>query len=169
MLELHHYAELLETALKKGKNIHKLTLALREHRFVFVTDHVIEKLKLPLKVEEAHHDFDFMIIQYPNSGQYDTFLAFGIKLTGKLSEEVHIYLNNHFYKTIKLELGKRRENFRKVKKRMIFPAELNYDQRALLRKEHLSLQAKRNIKLGKKPSEFYLKWWPKVVMIDNPK
>lgn len=167
MLELKDYAELLESALKKGKTVHQLTNVLREYRYVFITEHVLEVMKLPIKVLEEHKDFEFMVIHYPKADKYDSFLAFGIKLVGKLSEDIHIYLNGQYWKTIKLPLGRKVENFRKIKKRMVFPKELNYDERAALRKEHLSLQAKRNIAKGKQPSEFYKKWWPKVVIVEK--
>ena len=144
-LTLANYGELLEVALKKGKNQHLLTHVLRENRFVFISDQVIEDLKLPLKIEDDHHRHDYMVIQYPSSGEYDCTLAFGVKIMGKLTEEVHIYLNGHFWQTLIIPTGRKEMNFRKPKKRMIFPKELNYDQRALLRKEHLSLMAPRNV------------------------
>jgi hypothetical protein len=165
MITLADYGELLETALKKGKNQHELTHVLRENRFVFISDTVIEELKLPLNILENHHRHDFMVIQYPSSGEYDCTLAFGIKIMGKLTEEVHLYLNGHFWKTLIIPTGRKELNFRKPKKRMIFPKDLNYDQRAALRKEHLSLQAPRNVALGKKPSEFYKQHWHRVTFI----
>jgi hypothetical protein len=166
-LSLSNYGELLEVALKKAKNQHELTHVLRENRFVFISDEVIEELKLPLHINETHHRHDYMVIQYPKSQTYDCTLAFGIKIMGKLTEEVHLYLNGYFWKTLIIPTGRKELNFRKPKKRMLFPKELNYDDRALLRKEHLSLMAPRNVALGKKPSEFYKRYWPLVKILEK--
>jgi hypothetical protein len=167
-LTLSQYAELYEIALKKSKTQHDLTIALRENRFAFISLLVIEELKLPIDVREQDKTHSFMVIKYPNSGLYDPFLAFAIKLNGQESDNVEVYFNGRHYKTLVAPIWRKKANFRKPKKNMIFPAELTYDQRALLRKEHMSLQTKKNLKLKKEPSDLYKKWWHKVTFVIKP-
>lgn len=168
-LTLTQYSELFDMAVKKAKTQHDLTISLRENRFTFISYLVIETLKLPIHIKEEHKEHSFMVIKYPRSGKYDTFLTFALKLNGKESDDVGVYVNGYFYTTIQAPIHRKKANFRKPTKNMIFPKELNYDQRALLRKEHMSLQTKKNLELGKKPSEMYKKWWHKVTFVIKPK
>jgi hypothetical protein len=164
LLSLKQYGEMLDLA-KSRKSLHVMLDTLREHKFVFITDWVIKELNLPILVQEEHHEHDFMVIE--SQGEYDVTLAFGVKLNGKLydteTESVHIYVNGVFFETIDMPHGRKTTLFRKPKKNMIFPDDLTYDQRAELRKEHLRLNGPR---CKVKPSEFYLKHWPRVKILD---
>jgi len=160
MLTLKDYTELYTQAFKRNRTILKLTSWLREYGFVFITEEVLEIQAKGIQVKEEHKEYSFMVLRKKNS--YDCFLAIGIKLVGNLSEDVHIYVNHHYFETRKLELH-RKENFRKVKAKLKFPKQMNYQERKDWRTE--------NDKITKKPellktaSKFYKKWASEIIYL----
>lgn len=161
-MNLDEYADIL-TKAKKKKNIHDMTLFLREHRYMFVNKEIIEGLKLDIQVLPKHQKYSFMVLCLKDL-DYDVKLALGVKLVGHPTERVHVYINGRYWETFIMPIGKVKENFRKKKIYTIFPKAMNYDQRAAWRKEH-----QKTSKNPEKypPTKFYLKWKDQVVFKDR--
>lgn len=166
--------EFMKSALKKATQ-EELIDFLREHGFKFIESDVIFELVKDLKdniqLKEIHHKYQFMIrlvkeAKNPLNDKYDHRLLFGIKIVGKRIDKVVVYLFGKFKKKAIIPWKDRKKvNFKKVEKMMVFPAHMDYDDRKKWRIEHRRIE---NIKAQggtPTPSKFYSKNAPFVKLL----
>lgn len=150
ILTLDDYHSIYVGAKRKTKTQLTLSAFLREHSFKYVENHILEHYKTKLNIKPQHEKWNFLVIEL-SDGTYDDFLAFGIKLKGKHSPKVHVYLNYHFLETWEVPIGVDHKNWRKPKHRFKYSAGMPYEDRKAWKLEHTRLET------GKqdKPSKFY--------------
>lgn len=177
MAKLTHYKipkenahlDLLDNVLKRAKNQEHLITLLRELDYRFLTNKATTSLHSELKLRKNHIKYDFMarLTNTPNLTKnevYDFTMVIGFKLLPRKGQYICVYLDNELHLVQKLEHIRPKEvNFKKVKQRYHFPKEMPHDERALWRNENNKILKNPEIK----PSKFYLKWQPKIRVIEK--
>lgn len=167
--------ELMKSALGKNKTQEELITFLREHGFKFIESDVITEVSKDLqeriKLKEIHKKYQFMIrlvkpAKTPMNDKYDSRLLFGIKLWGSRVDKVIVYLFGEFKtkKNIPWK-DKKKLNFKKVEKLMVFPEFMDYDDRKKWRNEFRKKQNCEANGTDFTPSKFFTKHEPFVQFI----
>jgi len=145
---------------------------LRSYGFVFVSFDTLISWELTdtvMKWDKHHHRYSFMLYEKRAGlntvrGEYDLDLILAIKLNGKKNQNIHIYEELKYVRTIKKPWKDSQGIlWRKVKAGWKFPATMSYDLRKDWRKEQKKLEKNPNLK----PSAFYLEWEPLVQKIEK--
>jgi hypothetical protein len=92
-------------------------------------------------------------------------LILAIKLNGKKNSNIHVYEEGKFIRTIKKPWKDAQGIlWRKLKIRLKFPADMDYEERKKWRREHKKLERNPDYQ----PNELYLKWDSRVErLVDN--
>jgi hypothetical protein len=153
-LSLDEYFDLYSTAIKKSKTQRALVDFLREHNFMVVSPQTLIDLDIPIRVKPAHKGYSMMLRRIKDL-EFDSRLAFAVKLLGQKRNKVHLYLNYDYMETVQLPSFNSNMNFTKVTQVWKFPNDTmpDYEERKVWRSENLKVMRDENYK----PSAFYLK------------
>lgn len=164
------YLELLEAIRVKCKTQEDVADMLREYGFRFCgVDYLEERDIQPEFKKKIHQKYQYAVrfirkAKNPMSDRLDPMLMFGMRLFGKRTSNIHVYLGNKYKETLKLGWkDKDGINFKKPVKIFDFPEFMTLDERNKWRGEHRRILDKPDTK----PTKFYDRWKPYVKILDS--
>ena len=141
--------------LRRAKNQELIIKYLRTLRFEFLTYRAFNELYPKFHIPEVYSKYAFMTrLSDKTKLGYDIRLVVGIKIEGSKRKKVLVYELGSLSQILMKDWNKPKAiNFKKVKQKMKFSAEMSYKERRIWRAEHEKLKRKSN---KSQPSKFYL-------------
>lgn len=141
--------------LRRAKNQELIIKYLRTLRFEFLTYRAFNELYPKFHLPEVYSKYAFMTrLSEKTKLGYDIRLVVGIKIEGAKRKKVLVYELGSLSQILMKDWNKPKAiNFKKVKQKMKFSAEMTYKERRIWRAEHEKLKRKSN---KSQPSKFYL-------------
>jgi hypothetical protein len=163
------HVDLIETHLK-AKNQEMLVAKLRTNDFRFFTMNNHQN-SIPKGVALKLKRHSVMLRKLNNAAelvdeQYDTELAFVIKLTPPHKPFVYVYLRGKLYLKIRMDHEQKKEiNFKKVRAGYKFPKEMSHAERKDWRDINNRIDNPRaRLKPTQEQKDFYFHWKPKIII-----
>jgi hypothetical protein len=164
--------KVLFDTIEKSEDQDKLIKSLREMGFIFV---ISEQLQFVLpsgyKVNKEHiQEYDWLIRKVkeakdPKNDKYDPQIMVGIKVREERSRRIVIYTYGKFHSNVKLKVPVKRPISLSKTNLIKFPHYMIEEERLKWNFEHRALFQNKN----KKPSKFYERWRPDVIVGDELK